>query len=530
MPKVLLREIYAKSLGVIDEAHLDVSSGFTVVTGETGAGKTLLLGALQLSLGLESPGGRLGLREDSRAVSIFESDGQEFALQREVGSSGRLRSLLNGVPSSTDTLRSLADSFIAIHGQHDSLSLKSRSEVLRHIDRHGDVDVEPLRLVRERLRELRMRQSTTGGDVTVRQRELELVEYQIEEIEAAKLTTENELDQIFDELTRVTALRDGQSQLMAVLRDLDDEGGAGLLDSFARVIDYLPKESTYDDVRQMLSSALETAREATHELVSLSDSDAFDSTIFAELETRAEQLQRLVRKYGGSLPAVFTTHNELLQRRSKLMDDSREASEIQKEISELERREADCANNVLHLRQKSALQLSTAVGAQLSRVALANAVLQYEVDGPDGSMAQILFTANSGAAPGPLATLASGGELSRVLLAISLETSSDDVVAVFDEIDAGLGGQTAQQIGECLHELSRRQQVLAVTHLASVAARADTHYVVEKSDQQGRTHATVRLVTGNDRISEIARMLSGSVTPESRALAERLLDGTDVRS
>lgn len=529
MPKVLLREIYAKSLGLIDEAHLEVGPGFTVITGETGTGKTLLLGALQLSLGLESAAARLGLRENTRAVSIFESDGHEIALRREVGTSGRLRSLLNGEPSSTDALRNLADSLIAIHGQHDSLSLKSRGEILRHIDRHGDIDAEPLRLIRERLRDLRARQSMSGGDASLRLREIEFVGFQIQEIDDAKLTDENELDRIIAELTRITALRDGQIQLMAVLRNLDDDTNNGLLDDFARTIERLPNDSTYDEARRMFDSALELAREATHELVSLSDPEAYDPSVFAELESRVGQLQSLVRKYGGSLPAVFAAWNNLVERRAKLMDDSRSAEEIDSEIEELERREEQCANDLLRRREESARHLSEAVSSQLSRVALANASLEYRVAGVDGSRAQIFFSANSGTRPGPLGALASGGELSRVLLALSLETSSDEVVAVFDEIDAGLGGQTAQQIGECLHELSQRQQVLAVTHLASVAARADTHFVVEKTDAQGQSSASIRLVTGDERVSEIARMLSGTESSESRALAVRLLGGADIR-
>ncbi|HQU00531.1 MAG TPA: hypothetical protein PLG60_08510, partial [Acidimicrobiales bacterium] len=169
--------------------------------------------------------------------------------------------------------------------------------------------------------------------------------------------------------------------------------------------------------------------------------------------------------------------------------------------------------------------------AQLPRVALPNASVRFVAAGDDGSDAQILFSANPGQPEGPLATLASGGELSRVLLAISLETAHSDVVAVFDEIDAGIGGQVAQQIGECLAELATRQQVLAVTHLASVASRANHHFVVDKSIVNGVTSTTVRKLTAEERVNEIARMLSGSQTDESRALATQLLShGQGMRS
>jgi DNA repair protein RecN (Recombination protein N) len=156
---------------------------------------------------------------------------------------------------------------------------------------------------------------------------------------------------------------------------------------------------------------------------------------------------------------------------------------------------------------------------------LPNATLRFEVDGDDGADALILFSANPGLPEGPLSSLASGGELSRVLLALSLESSREDVVAVFDEIDAGLGGQVAQQIGQCLFELGSRQQVLAVTHLASVAARADHHFVVEKTTSAGLTSTVVRNVVGEQRVQEIARMLAGDdVSDEARALAAQLLE------
>jgi DNA repair protein RecN (Recombination protein N) len=158
-------------------------------------------------------------------------------------------------------------------------------------------------------------------------------------------------------------------------------------------------------------------------------------------------------------------------------------------------------------------------------VALANASLRFEALGLDGSDVRIFFRANPGLAEGALQDLASGGELSRVLLALSLETVHDDVVAVFDEVDAGVGGQVAQQIGDCLRELGLKQQVLAVTHLASVAAKADHHYVIDKTVSSGTTTTSVRKVQGDERVSEIARMLAGDeMTVESHALAQRLLE------
>ncbi len=186
---------------------------------------------------------------------------------------------------------------------------------------------------------------------------------------------------------------------------------------------------------------------------------------------------------------------------------------------------ATLAEQALRERTAASESLTRAVAEQLSRVALAHAELRFVVAGDDGSEAQILFTPNPGQPEGPLQTLASGGELSRVLLALSLESAHEDVVAVFDEVDAGIGGQVAQQIGECLRELGQYQQVLAVTHLASVAAKADHHFVVEKQIDHEDVRTSVRALSGDERVEEIARMLAGDeITLESRALARQMLE------
>lgn len=523
MPEVVLRELFARGLGVIGEARLELSEGFSVLTGETGAGKTLLLGALQLSLGTESASSRLAVTTETQAAALFERNGSEIVFVRESSATGRLRSTLNGLPSSAEGLRALADELIVIHGQHDSLSLRNRSEILRLVDACGGVDTTVLDEIRQRLREARQLRDQGGGDSSARSRELEFIEYQLRELEEAALTTPDELSNALEELERLSSLRDGQSQLEAVLDELDGDGEDALLSRLARAVGRLPRDGAYSEPRAMLSSALDQAREATRELSSLADPDTFDPAVMANLETRVGQLQLLVRKYGNSLAEVFASLSELTARRGQLGDESERAQQIDEEIAALEHGEREAARHVRREREYAAARLSEAVRTQLPRVALTNASLRFAIDGDDGADAQLLFCPNPGQAEGPLSSLASGGELSRVLLAISLETASSDVVAVFDEIDAGVGGQVAQQIGECLQELSQRQQVLAVTHLASVAARADHHFVIEKTIVNGVTRTAVRSVQGEERVGEIARMLAGTVTEESRALATQLL-------
>jgi DNA repair protein RecN (Recombination protein N) len=235
-------------------------------------------------------------------------------------------------------------------------------------------------------------------------------------------------------------------------------------------------------------------------------------------------LQALVRKY-GSLALALTTLGELRARQAVLRDASSRIAVLEAEIDVLDTRVASLADAARRERDAAASALSAGVSRQLSRVALEHADLRFVIAGEDGSDAQILFTPNPGHPEGPLQDLASGGELSRVLLAISLESAHEDVVAVFDEVDAGVGGQVAQQIGECLRELGRSQQVLAITHLASVAAKADHHFVIEKRIDRDDVRTTIRVLSGDERVEEIARMLAGdAITAESRALAHQMLE------
>ena len=526
MPKSQLVELYAHGIGVIDDARVEFGAGFNVITGETGAGKTLLLDALDLCLGGDAATSRHAVQADMRAAAVFlQPDGREVVLTREASSSGRLRSSLDATVASAEALRTLARELIVIHGQHDSLNLRRPSEILRIIDVSGAVSTVDLEATRRQLREARALRDGLGGDVGQRERELDFLEFQIAELEAAKVVSGGELASTLNELTRLSELRDGQTALVAALEELDGDSEEAILGRLAQVIERLPSGDTYALAGEGLRSALEQARESVHELASLADPDAFDPEALETLDQRALVLQQIARKFGGTLEAALAMLDDLREQRLRRLDESSRMATLDDEIVELEKREEALADSARHEREVAALHLTKAVQGQLPRVALPHATLRFEVHGRDGSDARILFSANPGLAEGPLQALASGGELSRVLLALSLETVHDDVVAVFDEVDAGVGGQVAQQIGECLRELGHNQQVLAVTHLASVAAKADHHFVIDKTIHHGAALTTIRAVKGDERINEIARMLAGDdLTVESTALAQQLLE------
>jgi DNA repair protein RecN (Recombination protein N) len=526
MPKAQLVELYARGLGVVEEARIEFGPGFNVLTGETGAGKTLLLGALELCLGGEASASRYAVTSDTRAVALFTlDDASEILFAREASATGRLRAALDGAPSSAELLRQSAARVIVIHGQHDSLALTSRQEILRIIDSAGPVRTDELDAVHREVNALASERETLGGDVSSRERERDYLLFQCQELNQAQLSDPQELEIVIEELTRLSALRDAQSELLAVIEDLDGDSDEAVLTQLAHNIARLPRGAGVDDLRADLSALLDGARADVHELSARAQPDQFEPEHLVELEARATLLQQVARKYGGSLEAAMVQRDQMSTRVDELTSTEGRLEVLQARMNALRTHEIELAATARRERQAAGQSLTQRVQTQLPRVALPHAALRFVVEGDDGSDVQILFTPNPGWPEGPLQSLASGGELSRVLLALSLETAHDDVVAVFDEVDAGVGGQVAQQIGECLREVGTTQQVIAVTHLASVAAKAAHHFVIEKTVTRGVTRTTVREVTGEERVREIARMLAGdAMTVEAHALARRLLE------
>jgi DNA repair protein RecN (Recombination protein N) len=523
MPEVRLLELQAEGLGPISEARLEFSGGFNVLTGETGVGKTLLVGALNLCLGAaEARGLRPGA--NLRAAVLFDVDGAEISLAREIAAGGRLRGTIDGLSASAAALRERSAELIVIHGQHDSLRLRNRSEVLRLIDNFGGIDDGPLRVMREEIRDLETRRERFGGDPSSREREAEFLRFQLHEIEQVNPSSADELDETLEQLRTVVTLRDHQADLLAAIEEFDGDGDGAILARWAKATRLIPDQGRVAEIRRQLHDMALEVREVVRDLSAETDRWQLDPAEIERLESRAGVLQALARKYGGSLGAVLD-QRDVMQK--SLIEHQLAADtlvSVDRALAEVKAAADREAARLRELRRDAGQRFATAVSNNFPRVALSRAALQVSVEGDDGSSVELRFSPDPSTAPGALQAMASGGELARVLLAISLETVSDGVVAVFDEIDSGVGGSVAQQIGECLHELAQRQQVIVVTHLASIAARADRHFVVEKNGAGGAV-SNVRPVIGDDRVSEIARMLAGdSQRRESRALAERLLN------
>lgn len=524
MPRTQLCALHAVGLGPIDEARLEFSPGLNVLTGETGAGKTLLIGALTLCLG-ESDGRSLRGPGELRAAAVFLDGAEEVAFARESVPGGRLRGTLDGLATSAEALRSRASELIVIHGQHDSLRLRHRSEIVKLVDEFARINDSELRGIRSRVSELMNQRDQFGGDSAQRVREMEFLRFQLADIEQVAPTSPEELSEVLDQLSQLTALREHYEVISESIELLDGDSDDSVLSQWARAVHRLPSEVPTEHIKQALEELARDAREQVAELRRQIDGVDFDPQIMESLEQRAGTLQTLARKFGGNLSDVFTQWTEIAKSLEVHENASDFLATVDSELAGLKTREAAAAQKLLEERSVAAADFAHSVQGNFERVALKAATISIVVAGDDGSSMDMLFSPNPGRAAGALQSLASGGELSRVLLAISLVTVSDNVVAVFDEIDAGVGGSVAEQIGDCLFELAQRQQVIVVTHLASIAARADRHFVVDKRTDLLETSTTVSEINSEQRVDEISRMLAGSAQMhESRELARRLLE------
>lgn len=537
---MVLRTLTVENLLLIERADLDLSGGLNVLTGETGAGKTLLATALGLLLGDRSRAGLVkpgaaeafvegtfdipsGLREDLKAS--LPADAESLVVARRVWPDGRSRAFLCGRTTTVAEIRDLTSRMISFHGQHEHQRLMLSSFQMDLLDSHcGDGQAalrgEAAALHGEWLAAVRDLEDLSGGGDSLT-RELDLLRYELEEIDsvAPDLEEKRLLVEERDVLRSSDSLREG---LHAVANAINpDDGGPGAYDLIAGA------EGVLGEVPQGAGEAAAIASRVSAIVAELGELGR-DARSAAEgvigspdrlqyVDERLDQLSRLERKHGGSIESVLA-HAAVCRRRLADFDDLEGAIErAEKRLADVAERRETVAAELSRARQEAAPVLGSAVEAALADLSLEGASFSIEVGRRDEIGAsgfdrvEFLLAANPGLPPRPLSEAASGGELSRVLLAVlsvaHLHPSSEDRLLVFDEIDAGIGGRTAVSVGRRLADLGARGQVLCITHLAQVAAMAGTHFRIAKSLVGGQPKTTVERLDGNAVVGEMVRML-----------------------
>lgn len=516
----MLVELRIENLGIIEEASVVLGDGLTVLTGETGAGKTMIVEAINLLVGQRADPSMVRPGADEFRVEgrFVAADGSESVLCRVVPREGRSRAYVDGRLATVSSLSEIGAELVDLHGQHEHQSLLGAAAQRAALDSFAGVDLGPLRTARGNLTEIDAALATMGGDERARARELDLVRFQSEEIERAGLSDPDEdaaLERQIDLLQDATSNREALAAAVAAL--VDDNGVSDQLGTAAAILGRGDAMRVHvERIRELQSLAADVAEEMRGVLETVDE----DPVRLAGLLERRQVLFDLRRKYGDTLQAVIEFGHESMKRLSELEGWESRAAELDGRRSDALRRVEREARKVRLQREAAAPKLAEAVQRHLVRLAMPHARVQIDVgsqrsDDAAGDDVVFLLAANPGSDPTSLAKVASGGELARAMLALRLVLTQAPGTLVFDEVDAGIGGDAAVAVADALAELAERHQVVVVTHLPQVAARAHRHITVVKEVRKGITYAAARTLAADERADELARMLSGSLAIDS---------------
>jgi DNA repair protein RecN (Recombination protein N) len=511
----MLHELHIESLGVIERLDLVLGAGLTALTGETGAGKTMLVEAISLLVGgrADAMVVRPGAAE-ARVEGRFVVGGEEYVVARVIPADGRSRAYVNGRLATVANLAELGARTVDLHGQHAHQSLLTTGEQRDALDRFCHTDLAPLREARARLTEIDASLAALGGDTRSRAREVDLLRFQSVELRAAAIEGPDEdrrLEAEYDVLAGAVEYRAlGESAVGA----LGDDGGAN--DALAAALRSVAGRAPFAGTEERLRSLLAEVNDVAAELRSRTEEIDENPERLDEVRTRMQLLRDLRRKYGDTLTEVISFHDDVEARLAELEGYEQRVAQLEDERVAAAAYERVAAAAVGAARRAGAGELAAAVQRHLRELAMPHVEVSVVVGDTDpGDDVSFLLAANPGAPLLPLSRVASGGELARAMLALRLVLSEAPDTLVFDEVDAGIGGAAAVAVGNSLAALGDRHQVLVVTHLAQVAALADTQVVVSKQVVAGSTLATATVVSGDSRVDEVARMLSGDVAGAS---------------
>ena len=552
----MLVELAVENLAVVERLRLRLHPGLSVLTGETGSGKSLVVGALSLLFGgrasadmIRTGAGRalvsgiFELPADARLRALLEQAGVdaedgELLVEREITAAGKSRAWAGSRPVAIAFLRDLAPFLGDIHGQHDQQRLFSAEAQREMLDEAAGVRphlaalLEQWQAWRGALREL----AELGRAEQERLRLADLWTMQRNEIASAALRPgeDAQLENERRVLRNVARLSDAVSAAYQLLEESESSAGASVAQALKRLEEAARIDSTLAPLAETLRPSLIALQEAAHELRHYLGHLEADPRRLEEVESRLALIERLRRKYGSTIEEILAFHDEVASRLAALESAGERRAALEEAAARAEASYREIALELRSLRTRAARRLEKKAREELAGLAMPGAVFQIRIEPCEPSAegmdaVQFLFSANAGEEPRPLERVASGGELSRAALALKtcIAPAAQGVprTLVFDEVDAGVGGAAGEMIGRRLRELARHHQVLCVTHLAQIAGFAARHYFVSKSEAGGRTAAGVQLLDAKERVREIARMLSGQkLTPEALRHAEKLVE------
>ncbi|MGE5584287.1 MAG: DNA repair protein RecN [Bacillota bacterium] len=575
----MLLALQIRDFAIVDEVELEFEDGFNVLSGETGAGKSIIIGAVTLLLGGRASVDHIRTGADEAVIhgtfavpkasparraiedlGIDVGDDDLVVISRTISRSGRNQCRVNGRPVTQAMLSGIGERLVDIHGQHEHQSLLRVARHMEFLDEFGGAQAlglrEQVRLQYERMIELEAALAALRSGERERAQRVDLLEFQAREIDAARLSPGEDVQLAKDRAVLAAAdqLYAHASAAYAALRG-DDSGSSGAADAIAAAVSEIEAVLKVDDsvkgANDLLQSALAACEESARAIRVYRDGIEVDPARLAQIEERLAAIERLKRKYGDTVDEILEYRRRIGDELARVASSEEEIAAAENELARVKASLGSLSASLHEVRARAARDLEERVKAELADLNMGSSVLCVSFSakedprgvpvgdrllavGPDGTdTVEFLLSANAGEPPKPLARIASGGEISRVMLALkSILASVDEVdTLIFDEVDAGIGGRTATAVGEKLAATSRMRQVVCVTHLAQIASMACVHFAISKVEKEGRIRTVVERLDGEARIAEIARMLGGAdLTPTTFKHAREMLQaGADAR-
>ncbi len=559
----MLLNLHVKNFALIEEADLDLGSGLNVLTGETGAGKSLLIDAVGAALG-----GRCGsdvIRHGAPfaytelVFEVSEEDKKEQLHAMDISTEydcivisrkilpGRSVHKINDETVTSQKVRAVTALLLDMHGQHEHQSLIRKEKQLAILDQFGGAEIENAKERMSKAYTAYLNARKTLESLTMdpeeRRRELDFLSYEISEIEEAGMKDgeREELERKYRRMNNARRIGEGLAEAESCLTSGDPSAEELLSRASKCISGIVSMDEGAQPLLEILAQTEDLLSEAVRELDSYKEELTFDPEEFRETEERLDELHRIHSKYGETYADVMTALSERKRREEELLAAEDKKLAAEKEFAACEEDLRDCADELTGLRKRQIPMLSERLASAIRELNFpyVELFISHELknaparDGQDA--VEFLISLNEGEEEKPLASVASGGELSRIMLAIKAVLADKDEIPtlIFDEIDTGISGRTAQKVSEKLSEIGRFRQVICISHLPQIAAMADHHYLIEKQSRAGSTSTQIRTLTENEAVDELARLLGGTEITEAvyqNAHEMKLLAGKKKRT
>lgn len=538
----MISTLHIKNIGIIDDLSINLNNGLNILTGETGAGKTLIID----SLGIISGGRfskemiRKGQEYSYVEICIYLPKNENavdgnIIVSREIYANGRNMCKINGRMVTVNELRVFMQNIIDIHGQNDNQQLLNPATHIEYLDSFGSEEIFDLKVkfleLYKQYNNIRAELKNNYGDDKEKQRKLDLLKYQFDEIEKANLKI-GEDEKL--EADRKIILNSEKINESLNIADLEiSEHSIDSINSAIRALEKIEElDENYSKSLSALKSVYYDIQEIGRDIASLREEEVFNEEERKELETRLDVIFSLKRKYGNTIEEILEYKEELEKEIIQIENIDEYNNKLKKELKDVTLKMFDISKRLNKLRNKYAIILEEKINNELAELEMKNAKIKININFSENEKynsngldeVQIFIQTNIGEDAKPLYKIASGGEMSRIMLAIKNVLSNVDNVPVliFDEIDTGISGIAAKSVGEKLKSISKMHQVLCVTHLASIAAKGDYNYYIYKKVENQKTMTNVELLNEEDTIKEIARIASGDITDISLQHAKKL--------